>query len=756
MCADLDLPRPQAERVAKLLRNHQPSCSVDGCAHGWSVPLAPTVHRRRSGRSPGGVSEKRPFRPPSSPTCDRVRRDPLRSPRDAASLHRSRPPPPIGAPSPRRWPSLAASARRSPPLAVARNPGLRLVALARVCTVTGRWAATIALAVFAYDHGGATALGVLGVVRILPAALAGPLAAVLLDCIGSEPILLGAGLLRTAAIGAAGAAMLDGAHTGLVSRSPQPSQFSPTMVRSAPDRRPSVSRRRRRADVANLSLTTIESAGMLLGPILSGGLLALWNPGGVLVVTAVGYLLSALLIARLPTWRSQEHEGAGGDLLAERVAGLRAISADPRLRMIVGLYCAENVVTGALNILVVIAAAQLLKFGGTGCRRAQRPSSDRGTARRGRRGDARRTQADRIAWPGPRPLRGAARADRRPPVDRAGRRPARGARGRRHDRRLLGPDVGPARSTRTCSRRCSACCRVLRRVDRLRRRARAAARELGRHPRGAAHERCGLAGARSPALASCCACSIGTFDLVSEEFVDLAAIAIFSPARSARARAPGAAARADRRGVRRDGHPRGERGDRYYLVGDGELEVSVAGRNAHSRRGGDGFGEIALVRDAPYRDRTRLSSPALCPRPRALPRCRQRPSPASRNAADAVVELRLRRHARRTRHGLASLETRKTRRTRARGQPCRGRSASVRSKIQVLAPVPGRYRREPRHAVGRPAHSCRRPRALASLWHTDAIPAMARVRVSTTVRRGAARPSERAHASGPSGFGADR
>ena len=70
---------------------------------------------------------------------------------------------------------------------VSGNPQLRRVAIARVASVTGRWASTIALAVFAYNAGGATYVGVLGVVRILPAALAGPLAAGLLDRVRRRP-----------------------------------------------------------------------------------------------------------------------------------------------------------------------------------------------------------------------------------------------------------------------------------------------------------------------------------------------------------------------------------------------------------------------------------------------------------------------------------------------------------------------------------------------------------------------------------------
>ena len=209
----------------------------------------------------------------------------------------------------------------------------------------------------------------LGVVRILPAAFAGPLAAGLLDRVGADRLLLVAGVFRTLAIGAAGFAVAGGAGTLPVFVLVAIESLLSTMVRPLQTSAlPFLARSPGELTAANLSLTTVESIGMLLGSALAGVMLTAWRPGAVLLVTAGSSAISTVLIAAIPAWRSPVSRPSSGTSFASGALSPASgrSRGDPKLRLVVGLYCAQNVVTGALNVLVVISALTILQLGESG------------------------------------------------------------------------------------------------------------------------------------------------------------------------------------------------------------------------------------------------------------------------------------------------------------------------------------------------------------------------------------------------------
>src|SRR5204863_9787195 len=73
-----------------------------------------------------------------------------------------------------------------------------------------------------------------------------------------------------------------------------------------------------------------------------------------------------VLVGRGRARRQERAEGREGGALTEAMAGFRAIGADANLRLIIGLYGAQTLVAGALNVLIVVTSLQLLDFGKAG------------------------------------------------------------------------------------------------------------------------------------------------------------------------------------------------------------------------------------------------------------------------------------------------------------------------------------------------------------------------------------------------------
>ena len=251
--------------------------------------------------------------------------------------------------------------------AVFSNPALRLVELSWALTTTAYWVFIVALSLFAYEEGGVAAVGLVGLIRVLPSVVAAPFAAQLGDRYPRHRVLFLVNVARTALIlGAAAVALLD-VHvaaiyvlTALVGL--MQSLFRPTQAALLP----SLARSPEELTAANLVLTTIESVGIFMGPAIGGIMLALTGTDAVFAASAVAFLLSALLLAGVRPEREAPRAPLKTGLLRESFAGFSTIARDSRLRLIVGLYGAQTLVAGALNVLIVVMALELLDMGEAG------------------------------------------------------------------------------------------------------------------------------------------------------------------------------------------------------------------------------------------------------------------------------------------------------------------------------------------------------------------------------------------------------
>jgi MFS family permease len=251
--------------------------------------------------------------------------------------------------------------------AVFTNPGLRRVEVSWAGTVCAYWIFIVTLSLYAYERGGAGAVGLVWLLRTLPSVVAAPVGAVLGDRYPRERVLLGINLARSATIGAAAAAAFTGAPAGIVYALGSlmgllQSTFRPTQSALLPQ----LARTPEELTAANLVLTTVEGVGIFVGPAIGGLLLAATGTDVVFAATAGVFLASAFLLVGIrgvPT-AAASHAPAG--FLREALAGYGTVVRDARLRLVIGLYGAQTLVAGALNVLLVVAALQLLDLGKAG------------------------------------------------------------------------------------------------------------------------------------------------------------------------------------------------------------------------------------------------------------------------------------------------------------------------------------------------------------------------------------------------------
>jgi MFS family permease len=254
------------------------------------------------------------------------------------------------------------------PLAeVFRSHDLRRLQLSWGCFYVGEWAHVVALAVVAYQAGGATEVGLVGLIRLLPVGLAVPFASLLADRYRRERVLFYVHLGRAAAIGAAGAVLLAGGPTPVVYALAALAALSSTAFRPAQwALLPLLARSPRELVAANASSSTLEGLAIFVGPALAGILLALSDPWVVFAVSSGASALAALLVAPIGPTRVAGSLPLLAAARAETLAGFRTLAAEKGPRLLIGLFGAQTLVRGLLNVFIVVAAIELLGMGNSG------------------------------------------------------------------------------------------------------------------------------------------------------------------------------------------------------------------------------------------------------------------------------------------------------------------------------------------------------------------------------------------------------
>lgn len=270
------------------------------------------------------------------------------------------------------------------PLAVLRrvlaNPSLRRVLFAYLAFHVAEFATWVTILLYAYDRTGPASVGLVALIQLIPAALFATPAAALGDRFPRQRVLTAGYFVQAVAMLLTAAAMALElpvwavyvvaaiAATSLVVTRPTQSALLPALSRTPND-----------LTAANGAAGVVEGAGVLIGPLIAAAILVQSTTAVVFLVAGAFLVLAGLLtaalrpiggLASLPIRPSDaDADGpAGRDLAEDRsfMAGLRTVADDRDARLIVGLLTARTLMIGCADVLFVFMALELLGMGEPG------------------------------------------------------------------------------------------------------------------------------------------------------------------------------------------------------------------------------------------------------------------------------------------------------------------------------------------------------------------------------------------------------
>ena len=249
--------------------------------------------------------------------------------------------------------------------AVVANRSLRRLELAWACSIVGHWAYIVGVSVYAYSVGGKGAVGLVFALRLIPAALLAPFAGLLGDRYRREHVLLASTLARVVLMAAAAACVFLDVRPAAVYALAVAAAIATVPFRSTQAAlTPALAREPAELTAANAVASTVESLAIFVGPALAGLVLSFASTGVVFSLNAGLVALAALVLVGLRSPQvERKSEVEAGTILAEAGAGFATIAKNSSLRVLIGLFSAQTFVAGALQVYIVVMAFQLLGKG---------------------------------------------------------------------------------------------------------------------------------------------------------------------------------------------------------------------------------------------------------------------------------------------------------------------------------------------------------------------------------------------------------
>ena len=257
-------------------------------------------------------------------------------------------------------------------VSVLRHPALRRMAGAFLAFSIGEWATWVAIVIYAYSRGGAAEAGLIAFIQLLPSIIIAPLAGSLGDRFPRARVLFAGYVVQSGAMAAAAVALWADLPAPVIYALATVTATAITITRPAqaallPDVCVSVDQ----LTASNVTAGTIEGLGTLLGPAFAGVLTAIGGPALVFAASSLGLLLAALAVVPVlrtsrATTTGEEGNLVGEPLLRTLSRGIAEIASDTRLRALAAVFACTSLLMGALDIFYAVLAFEILDLEGSG------------------------------------------------------------------------------------------------------------------------------------------------------------------------------------------------------------------------------------------------------------------------------------------------------------------------------------------------------------------------------------------------------
>jgi MFS family permease len=244
-----------------------------------------------------------------------------------------------------------------------RSPSFGLLFFATAGSSFGTYLAAIVLTVDVYDRTGSGVwVAALLIADFLPIVLIGLLLGPLVDRLSRRGLMVVSDLVRVGVFaalpfvdepaGIVGLAAVAGIATGF---------FRPAVYAGLPNLVPD-----EELTNANSLLQTIETIAWMVGPVVGGLMLTTWSPSVPYVVNALTFLVSAVLVFRIPDHALRSEESLTRGHWRDVSDGFRLVLTSPPLRTVLIVWNVVLLGSAAINVAEVVFAKETLDSGNVG------------------------------------------------------------------------------------------------------------------------------------------------------------------------------------------------------------------------------------------------------------------------------------------------------------------------------------------------------------------------------------------------------